>query len=105
MSVFIEENKERIKAIISALVVAAVNVAAIVGVDFGDGDEITNALLIIFDMLAVLWGCWKNHNLTDAAAEGQRVVNAIKSVKKDTGATVSAECALELTRGKDYDNE
>lgn len=75
-------NKERIKAIISALVIVAVNVAAIVGVDIGEGDAITNALLVIVDMLAVLWGIWKNHNFTDEAAMAQDYLDDLKAAKK-----------------------
>ena len=75
-------NKERIKAIISALVIVAVNVAAIVGVDIGEGDAITNALLVIVDMLAVLYGIWKNHNFTPEAAQAQEYLDGLKASRK-----------------------
>ena len=82
MEEFIGKHKERIKAIISAAVVIAVNVAAIVGVDVGDGDAITNALLLAFDFAAMAWAIWKNHNFTDAAAEAQEYLDAIKKAKR-----------------------
>jgi len=82
MSDFIGRNKERLKAIISAAVIIAVNVAAIIGVDVGDGEAITNALLIAFDMLAMAWGIWKNHNFTDEAAQAQAYLDTLKAEKR-----------------------
>ena len=79
----IEENKERIKAIISAAIIIAVNVAAIVGVDVGDGDAITNALLMAFDLVAMAWAIWKNHNFTDEAAQAQKYLDQLKVAKKE----------------------
>ena len=77
-----EKHSERIKAIISAVIVIAVNVAAIVGVDVGDGDAITNALLMAFDFAAMAWAIWKNHNFTDEAAEAQELLDALKKAKR-----------------------
>ena len=105
MAGFIEKNKERLKAIIGSLVVIAVNVAAMVGVDVGDGDAITNAILIAFDMLAVAWGLWKNQNFTESAIESQKVLDSLKSIRKDTGVQVSAAVACELTGGVGHDDE
>ena len=79
----IEENLERIKAIISAAIIIAVNVAAIVGVDVGDGDAITNALLMAFDLVAMAWAIWKNHNFTDEAAQAQKYLDQLKVAKKE----------------------
>lgn len=92
---------ERIKAIISAAVVIIINVAALCGFDVGDGATLQNALLAIAALASWLWAIWKNHNFTDAAAEGQRVVDAIKLIEAATGEKLSAEGALELTGGKE----
>ena len=94
---------ERIKAIISAAVVIIVNVAALCGFDLGDGMNLQNALFAIAALISWIWAIWKNHNFTFAAGQGQRVVDAIKSVEKATGTQLSAEMALELTDGVDHD--
>lgn len=94
---------ERIKAIISAVVVIVVNVAALAGFDLGDGATIQNALLAIAALISWLWALWKNHNLTFAAIEGQKVVDAIKEIEQLTGEKLPAEAALELTAGVGHD--
>lgn len=94
---------ERIKAIISAVVVIVVNVAALAGFDLGDGATIQNALLAIAALASWLWAIWKNHNFTDAAEQGQRVVDALKAIEGATGEKLSAEAALELTAGVGHD--
>lgn len=96
---------ERWKAIFSSIGVIIINVAALLGIDIGDGASIQNVLLGLAWIASILWALWKNHNFTDAAIQGQRVTDAIKSAKKDTGEQVSAEMALELTGGKANDNE
>lgn len=77
------QNKERIKAIISAAVVIVINVAAILGVDLGDGSDLTNASLIILDFVAMAWAIWKNHNFTDEAAQAQKYLDELKATKKN----------------------
>ena len=90
---------ERTKAIISAIVIVAVNVAALLNFDL-DGDAMLNALMGLAAFVSWAWAIWKNHNFTDAAAEGQRVTDALKAVRKNTGEQLSAELAIELTRGR-----
>ena len=92
---------ERIKAIISAAVVIIVNVAALCGFDLGDGMNLQNALLAIAALISWVWALWKNHNFTDAAAEGQKVVDAIKTIEQLTGEKISAASALELMDGEE----
>lgn len=92
---------ERIKAIISAAVVIIVNVAALCGFDLGDGMNLQNALLAIAALVSWIWAIWKNHNFTDAAAEGQKVVDAIKTIEQLTGERIGAASALELMGGKE----
>jgi hypothetical protein len=95
---------ERWKAIFSAIGVIIVNAAALMGIDLGDGANIQDVLLGCAWIASLAWAIWKNHNFTAAAAEGQRVVDAIKAVESATGQTLSAELALELTDGADHDD-
>lgn len=95
---------ERWKAIFSAIGVIIVNAAALMGIDLGDGASIQDVLLGCAWIASLAWAIWKNHNFTAAAAEGQRVVDAIKAVESATGQTLSAELALELTDGADHDD-
>lgn len=95
---------ERWKAIFSAIGVIIVNAAALMGIDLGDGASIQDVLLGCAWIASLAWAIWKNHNFTAAAAEGQRVVDAIKAVERATGQTLSAEMALELTDGADHDD-
>lgn len=95
---------ERWKAIFSAIGVIIVNAAALMGIDLGDGANIQDVLLGLAWIASLAWAIWKNHNFTAAAAEGQRVVDAIKAVESATGQTLSAELALELTDGADHDD-
>lgn len=95
---------ERWKAIFSAIGIIIVNAAALMGIDLGDGASIQDVLLGCAWIASLAWAIWKNHNFTAAAAEGQRVVDAIKAVESATGQTLSAELALELTDGADHDD-
>lgn len=95
---------ERWKAIFSAIGVILVNAAALMGIDLGDGANIQDVLLGLAWLASLAWAIWKNHNFTEAAAEGQRVVDAIKVVESATGQTLSAELALELTDGAEHDD-
>lgn len=95
---------ERWKAIFSAIGVIIVNAAALMGIDLGDGASIQDVLLGCAWIASLAWAIWRNFNFTFAASEGQKVINAIKSVEKETGQTLSAELALELTDGADHDD-
>lgn len=95
-------NTERIKAIIVIVVTAIVNILNVYGYAV-DMDATINAVLSLFSAATILYSWWFNQNVTEAAQEGQRVVNAIKAVKKETGMSLSAEAALELTAGVGHD--
>lgn len=96
---------ERWKAIFSAIGVIIINVAALMGIDLGDGATIQNVLLGCAWIASLAWAIWKNHNFTRAASEGQKVTDAIKGIKRETGEQVSAEVALELSGGVSHDDE
>ena len=44
-------------------------------------DEATASSIIIgiVGVIAFLWSCWKNHNITDAAYEAQLIMKELKS--------------------------
>ena len=91
-------NWERIKAVIVIIVTAIVNILNVYGYAV-DMDATLNAVLSVFSAVTIIYSWWFNQNVTDAAQEGQRVVDAIKSIKRETGMSLSAEMALELTNG------
>lgn len=72
---------ERIKAIISAVAVLAVNIAALFGISLDQG-VVVNGLLAIAMLVSSIWGIWHNHNFTFAAQQGQLVTNRIKNEQR-----------------------
>lgn len=95
-------NFERIKALLVIIVTAIVNILNVYGYAV-DMDSTLNAVLSLFSAVTIVYSWWFNQNVTDAAQEGQRVVDAIKAIKKETGMSLSAEMALELTSGVEHD--
>lgn len=95
-------NTERIKAVLVIIVTAIVNILNVYGYAV-DMDATINAVLSLFSAATIIYSWWFNQNVTDAAQQGQRVVDAIKAVKKETGLSLSAEMALELTGGVEHD--
>lgn len=71
-------NQESMKAVVSAAVVVIVAALGAVGID-ADADALQNVLSAALFLAATAYGVWKNHNFTQAAQEGQKVVAAIKS--------------------------
>ena len=74
-------NIERVKAILTIIVTAAVNIANILGYAY-DLDAILNAVLTIFSFVCILWSWWFNQNVTDEAQQAQLVLNELKAAKK-----------------------
>ena len=72
---------ERIKAIVSAVVVLAVNICAVLGYDL-DPDIRQQVILLFVMIAATCWAIWKNHNFTDAAAEAQKYLDELKRGEK-----------------------
>ena len=72
---------EKIKAIISAGGVLAVNIAALFGISLDQG-VVVNGLLAIAMLVSSIWGIWHNHNFTFAAQQGQLVTNRIKNEQR-----------------------
>jgi len=68
----------RTQSIISAIVVLIVNLASIWGLSL-DANAVSMVVSGAAIMAATIWALWRNHNLTDAALAGQKVVNELKS--------------------------
>ena len=76
-------NQERIKAIITIVVTAAVNVANVLGYAW-DLDPILNAVLSVFAFICIVYSWWKNQNVTEEAQAAQLVLNKLKNERKAT---------------------
>lgn len=74
-------NGQTIKAIVSTIVTVSITVLSAFGIDV-DGDLLTNVLCAFVLVGATIYGCYKNHNFTKAAQEGQKLVDEIKADKK-----------------------
>lgn len=75
-------NAERVKAILTIIVTAGVNIANILGYAY-DLDSILNAVLTIFSFVCILWSWWFNQNITDEAQRAQEFLNELKAAKRD----------------------
>ena len=67
----------RMQSIASAIAVIVVEFAAVIGLSL-DTDTVVDVISAVVFIVALLYGLWKNHNVTSAAIEGQRLVNALK---------------------------
>lgn len=74
-------NTERIKAIVTIVVTAVVNIANICGYAY-DLDPILNAVLSVVSFVCIAWSWWKNQNITEPAIEAQKVLDHLKAERK-----------------------
>ena len=74
-------NAERVKAILTIIVTAAVNIANILGYAY-DLDAILNAVLTIFSFICILYSWWFNQNVTDEAQQAQLLLDDLKAAKR-----------------------
>lgn len=72
-------NKERIKAI-ATLAVALGALALVFAIAFGaiDADALTGAVAAVLAIGSTLVAWWRNNNVTEAAQDAQKVLDAIK---------------------------
>ena len=75
-------NTERVKAIITIVVTAAVNIANVYGYAV-DADAWVNVALSIVSAASILYAWWKNQNVTEAAQEAQKYLDELKAAKKE----------------------
>lgn len=74
-------NTERVKAIATIVITAAVNIANIYGYAV-DADAVVNAILTIISAASWVVCWWFNQNVTFAAQQGQMVVDRIKNEQR-----------------------
>ena len=73
-------NQERIKAIITIVVTAIVNIANVMGYAL-DADQWVNVALSIASAITILYAWWKNQNITDEAIQAQEYLDDLKAAK------------------------
>lgn len=76
-----EVSKERLKAVITILVTAIVNILNVYGFAV-DLDNATNVVLSILSALTVLYAWWKNQNITREAVAAQGFLKQLKADKE-----------------------
>lgn len=74
-------NQETLKAIITIVVTALVNIANILGYAL-DMDTVLNAVLSVFAFACIVYSWWFNQNVTPEAQEAQLLLNKLKAEKK-----------------------
>jgi len=72
---------EKVKAIVTLIVTAAVNVANVLGYAL-DMDTWVNAALSVASAICIVYSWWKNQNVTPEAQEAQLVLNQLKNERK-----------------------
>lgn len=77
-------NAERVKAILTIVITAVINIVNIYGYSV-DADAVVSAILTIASFASILWSWWKNQNVTLEAQQAQRYLEALKGkhVKED----------------------
>lgn len=75
---------EKIRAIVTIVVTAAVNVANVCGWAL-DADTWVTAALSVASVICIIYSWWKNQNITPEAVEAQKVLNLLKTEKKAKG--------------------
>ena len=73
-------NTQTIKAIISTILVIVVSLFGALGIDV-DGAAVENVLYAAIFLVSTFYGCWRNHNFTKAAQEGQKLIDELKGNK------------------------
>lgn len=71
-------NQERIKAIITIVVTAVVNIANVCGFAF-DAEAWVSVALSIASAICIAWSWWKNQNVTDEAIEASKYLAELKA--------------------------
>lgn len=74
-------NAEQIRAIVTLIVTAAVNVANVLGYAL-DFEVWYNVLFSVLSVASIVWTWWKNQNMTEAAQQAQLVLDHLKAEKR-----------------------
>lgn len=72
---------ERVKAIVTIVITAAVNIANVMGYAL-DADAWVNVALSIASAICIIWSWWKNQNITEEAQAAQVYLDGLKAAKK-----------------------
>ena len=76
-----DSKTERIKAIVTIVVTAIVNIVNLWGYSV-DLDAAISTVLTILSAITWVWCWWKNQNVTPEAAKAQVVLDALKEKKR-----------------------
>lgn len=74
-------NAERIKAIVTIIITAVVNIVNLYGYAV-DAGAVVNAVFTVASFICIMWSWWKNQNVTDEAQTAQSYLNELKAEKK-----------------------
>ena len=99
---------DRFQSIASAISLFIVDLVAIMGISI-DTDIVVDVISVIVFIIATFYGIWKNHNFTDAAIEGQKLVNALKNdiplpIENEDGQTCIV-WKIPISYGSDIDED
>ena len=73
---------ERMKAIVSAVVIIVVQVAGYFGLNL-DAGMVQDEIIIAIMLISCMWGIWKNHNFTQSAIDAQKYLDALRHKDDD----------------------
>lgn len=76
------DNYERVIAVVRLVCALAASIATAAGIAL-DADALFVGICAVLTVIAYIWGWWKNNNLTGAAQEAQKVLDAAKATKED----------------------
>lgn len=72
-----DTKTERIKAIVTIVVTAIVNIANLYGYSI-DAEPIVTCVLTVLSFATILYSWWKNQNVTEEAVKSQEYLNELK---------------------------
>ena len=78
-------NEEQIKAVLTIVVVAVVNVLNVMGYAM-DAEPYVNAITSVISAVTIAYAWWKNQNITPEAQQAQAVLDHLKAERKATHA-------------------
>ena len=78
------EEFEKVRAILTLVIVCAVNVLNVLGYA-ADAEPWVNAATSVLSAVAIAYAWWKNQNVTPEAAQAQVLLDALKAAKHAKG--------------------
>ena len=74
-------NTERLKAILTIIITALVNIANVYGYAV-DAEPFITAITSVLSAVTILWSWWFNQNVTESAQQAQLVLNKLRNEKR-----------------------